>query len=427
MENLLNDLDKLQGNKEKLLNIHLDILRKNITANAYNEWTVQNITQYPNLSLDDRIKQLEIWIRTQKQTPSPSLPPSPILPPVATQVYPSLINGKANPALFKYSDHLPIIKTINIEGHPIKVASFNVLYFPWLLTNINSAQNVKDYTGHIGKYYPQLFTHPTWTNHQGQPITIYDTEERMLSKNEGIREIIRNLFKIHKVDILGIQEFDPSEIDYLKQLLRDPSVSYEIIIPSDSNGYNQIEEDKITNQPPYILSIHLKEFKFSKNDLQIVIYNPRKVTHNQTKSHLLYYNSWKTTPTGDCLQKLNQIKPTKRIMNISFSIGAGMRLMKDQEFRFINTHVQFCDQQTLVDYVKNIKKPQDYIQQNKPYYIIIVGDINATQKIDKDYIGGPNDPELLMYVNNKLINLPFSHIDTKGTPELYDYIWHVIK
>lgn len=261
----------------------------------------------------------------------------------------------ANNECFSYSDHLPVVRKIKIDGIDVKFASFNVLYQDYLNKQKGPGQ-------HISTYYHHL------------------TNMKISDRQKGIIDIIENLFDKHNIDILGLQEFDNT----LKNNITLPFVNYIDLQYIPGFGKNPTNKLSITDDT---------------TDWQAVFYNNKKIDFNQPKSHLTYY------------YEKGNIKINKRIVNISFSLKNN----PDNEFRFINTHTQFNDWQRLTDYVNNIKKPKNY---KKPYYIIVVGDMNTTDNLVNLY-----DTELPeMYVQNKLVKLSYSHVDTKGNPVLYDHI-----
>lgn len=212
---------------------------------------------------------------------------------------------------FKFSDHMPVFKTININNYPINVASYNVLFDKWLTYNIHSSLNKNDFGGHITKYFKHLANMDTTLRRYGVIFTIFE------------------LFRHYKVDVIGIQEFNPVFINDLNII---PDIG--IIKPSDINGYNSNEEINLLNS--------------GSNDWQIVIYNKHKLTLGNG-SHLSYYyeKPLKFDPYG-ITKRLPKIN--KRIMNIDFLIND-----TQETFRFINTHVLFNAIDDLVTYVKGIK------------------------------------------------------------------------
>lgn len=285
--------------------------------------------------------------------------------------YPALIydynynRNIANPNLFKYSDHLPVISDVNISeiapsGVPVGVknircATFNVLYQDYLEGFTHSKRTgVTDYLGHIGKYYPQL----TKLNEQQRMTGIFDIIAKLMDPNK------------HHVDILGLQEFSPKWMNALKQYLQNFNfISY--ITPKDLNPND------------------------TGADWQIILYNNAKMTHTIQNSRIKYYN------------ENNKPKPNKRILDIQF-ITKNDNIL----FRFINTHVQYNDLKTLNDHVYTM--PLDKMDM----YVIIVGDINEYN---------PPRENTFVLINDKLVNLKYNHINTEGKPILMDFVWDELK
>jgi len=272
-----------------------------------------------------------------------------------------------NNQCFRYSDHLPV--TMSIGG--LKFGSWNVLFQKWLIMNSGPKGD-----GHITKYFNQLATMDKTTRKTGILLTIYD------------------LLKVQNISVLGLQEFDPSYLDDLKQLLYHLG-NYEIVLPSDLNGYDKANENTLTSK--------------DSNDLQIVIYHRAVIIHNVQKSHMEYYVN-----SSDGSKKI-----AKRIMNLSLSDADNV-----VEFRFINTHVLFMQMKQLVTYINNIKKPST----QKELYVIVVGDMNQTER-PNDLQGIPKDGTLTVYNgHDRMENLKYTHINTQGDYVMYDHIWwNIIK
>ena len=269
-----------------------------------------------------------------------------------------------NPASkpFKYSDHLPTITTI--DG--LKFCTWNVLFQKWLSMNIGPKGD-----GHIAKYFNQLATMDPETRNSGILLTIYD------------------LLKLEKIDVLALQEFDPANLNTLRQFLQHLG-NYNLVLPSDLNGYDNVSEEELTSK--------------NSNDLQIVIYCKDTIKHNVGKSHMTYYMN----------KKDNSKKISKRIMNLSLSTEFST------EFRFVNTHVLFMEINQLATYLNNIKKPDN----QKNLDIIIAGDMNQVDK-PNNLNGLSVDHNIVVYNNDKL-ELKYTHIDTKGNYVFYDHIWNIV-
>lgn len=231
--------------------------------------------------------------------------------------------------------------------------------------------------GHIGKFFSKLAIMTPDTRSFGILLTIYD------------------LLVLQKLDVLALQEFDPTNLEKLKQMLYHLG-NYELILPEDLTGYVKVQEDELHSQ--------------GTNDLQLVIYCKDTIKHNIAKSHLEYFVH---SETG--IKKIS-----KRIMNLSFS----GEIDSITEFRFINTHVLYLEMKQLVKYVNSIKKPDS----QKKLNIIIAGDMNQEERPDT-FTGTILNyffPHTVTYTGSKVENIKYTHIDTKGSCVRYDHIWHTI-
>jgi hypothetical protein len=265
--------------------------------------------------------------------------------------------------MFCFSDHLAVKGYVN----NISVASWNTLFEKWRLMNIGPKGD-----GHIGNYFPELAK--------------IDPNRRKLCILLSISDIMSS------VDILGLQEFDPAYLDDLRTVLYHDG-RFEVVLPKEINGSDAKAEDALLAK--------------GSNDLQIVIYNKRKLRHNDNKSHMTYY-------IKDGSAKIN-----KRIMNLSFSTPDGI------EFRFVNTHVLFGEVDQLVNYVKGIRKPAD---RKTPFLIIIVGDMNQESRPTdlRGLKGSPDEHFLVCTERNKFTeNINYTHRNTDGKLVVYDHIWHM--
>ncbi|QKF94087.1 endonuclease/exonuclease/phosphatase superfamily protein [Fadolivirus algeromassiliense] len=242
---------------------------------------------------------------------------------------------------FKYSDHLPIIKTITIENIPFNIASYNVLFQKEIDMNTHKNIVLQDYQGYLGTNFKYLTQMPPTVRINGIMKTIYD------------------LFRVYNIDILGLQEFNINDLQQLKNTLYKVCCTVDdlgYIIPSDISTYytcTKNDENILTQK--------------GLNDIQIVVYRKSRLRYNPSLSKLTYYY---TTTNGKKYNKIN-----RRILDISFSIIELLKYNRDDEFRFINTHVFENQTFVLSQYIYNIKKPTFYTC--KPYYIVVVGDMET--------------------------------------------------
>jgi len=273
--------------------------------------------------------------------------------------------------MFTFSDHLPVKRMIG----GITATSWNVLFEKWRKMNIGEKGD-----GHIGTYFPSLAKMDPVKRKMCILLTISDM---LLSS-----------------DIIGLQEFDPAYLDDLMTVLYHDG-RFEVVVPKDINGSDAKAEDALTAK--------------GSNDLQIVIYNKRKLRHNVDKSHMTYY-----------LHKDGTTKINKRIMNLSFST------IDEVEIRFVNTHVLFGEIGQLAKYVGNIRKPAS---QKTPLLIIVVGDMNqvGVPVISQDVqgvpglLGSPTDPSFLVCVERNRFekDINYTHRNTDGHLVVYDHIWYM--
>lgn len=285
-------------------------------------------------------------------------------------------DGTANPDCFQFSDHLPVIRDLEIEGTTLRFASWNVLFQTYLNYFI-------DPTKHIGKYFPHLI--PTNMSEQNRMMEVFN--------------IIVDLLKKYKVDILGLQEFDKNKVQDLQTKLDNNGLNYIKIITSDDLNINK--------------SSTYKKLNPQSQDVQIILYNSNKVKHNVNKSHI--YEAYTKINT-------QQSSPNKRILNTSFTINNHTN--QSQEFRVVNTHVEFKRIDDLNAYIfggtnsndvilNGIGKPKNY---PGAFNIVYMADFNKVVN---------NDPVDVLVNHNKqnvLINSNYSHLDTFGKPVLYDNI-----
>ncbi len=282
-----------------------------------------------------------------------------------------ILHNKTNiENIFLFSDHLPVYTSIGIFGEKINVGTYNVLFQKWLDNNIHSNNLVNDHQGHIGKCFGHL---------------------AKISKHErimGVFKTINDLLTNQNLHILGLQELDPN-------FIMDLPDDYKLIVPNKTmSGYKINEENILLNA--------------ERNDIQAIIYNSKKLECNLSGIHLKYY-------TENGKPKIN-----KRIINIPFKLKHNNKV--SEEFRFINTHVQWEKSDPskgenyvsseLETYVKGINKPKGYKKQT----VIIVGDMNSVNIP----LGVDNHELSNTYLGSQI---KYSHIDTKCNLVLYDRIW----
>lgn len=263
---------------------------------------------------------------------------------------------------FKYSNHLPIIKNLTIENIPFVVASFNVLFQRNITDNTHIKKIQQDYKGYFGVNFKYLALMPEQVRIDGIMKTIYD------------------LFRLYNVDILGLQEFNINDLPQLRSTLYKICCTVDdldYIIPNEISNYyscTKNDEDTLT--------------KAGLNDLQIVVYRKSKLRYNNKMSKVTYYQN--RDKNGIVYNKIN-----RRILDISFSIKELLPYNRDQEFRFINTHVYQNQTYVLDQYIYDIPKPTFYTC--KQYYVVVVGDMETEKRPVIQY--SPGDTSSILGVS----------------------------
>ncbi|ARF11403.1 hypothetical protein Klosneuvirus_1_260 [Klosneuvirus KNV1] len=354
----------------------------------------------------EQIKFLEKWLNSPKSKQPQIIPKQPFIQKPFIPLQPVLSNAPipliqnsngllvARSDIFTCSDHLPVVRDINIHGKNIRCGSWNTLYQQYLIGFTSSGNKgyypfdatvdysqlkpakrkdgtimkfdpkKYDYGGHIGKYYYHLTdNHINLTSDFGKGIHVYG----QMAVSQRMRLVLDTIIKLiinFNVDILGLQEFDKNYKNQLKNDIR-------------KYGYDTIE------------CLYQNQTEQTKKDYQIIVYNTNKINIFKSECKNLYEHNQKGT------------------QEVIFNI-----INTPIQFMFINTHVNFNGNTLLNHELYQLKT-------NQKLSIIVVGDMNIH---DNPSYPIPNDQMVFI---DTMYRALYSHIDTNGQPKVYDYIWNV--
>lgn len=231
--------------------------------------------------------------------------------------------------------------------------------------------------------------YPKWYQRNATTHMLYF---KNLEKNNDVRtNRLVSLIKFligQGISVIGLQEVGS---EFAKALLEGlKGTGYQILYPwtKDNNLYMQGVDPARDN------------WRYIPDDYQIIVYDATKIQVDLSRSRVDYF--------GGSLKK--------RIMTVCMTKG-------QQNFYFINSHVEFAQIQTLTNVLHEIATT---IPQGTQ--IMVAGDFNceiSNHNIPDDYMNMSTITKIVREKNGKfmLTNDPgFTHLDTNGKSVKYDHI-----